>query len=726
MRNLGRFFLIVVVFGMLAACAGDESGLKDIVGGQDADGNDASTSDVTSDAGADTTSDTTPDDTTNDDTADEDSTDEDSTDDDTTPASRDCRANEDCDSGEVCRVDRSSDPITMTCEDAGGGGGLGDACSDDADCASNLCVEDRCSQPCERPVDCSDDGSFICNPTEVQTDNSTTETINICQPRPPSQCSSDADCNSPERCMAIKGSTELAFECGAPNAGGEEVGGSCSGDTDCAQNLCLGDVCSGPCASTGDCSTGDDFACEITSVELGGGESDSAQVCAPPRACDRNAECRIGEVCRIDRASGETFCGDDNSGGGSLGDQCGQDSGCAENLCFDGRFSEFCTPTCASDSDCTRTGYHCEDTAVDDGSGGQNTIKICVAEDPDACSSNDDCRTGYRCAVVPNGADSGLETACIPAGGKAGGVGCAADNECASRVCLNDVCSDPCTNRSHCAGEQICRSNAISKNGLSGTFDMCEVLLDERCDQTGTCSDGVRMCNEIRQGSNDPDAREAFCGLTDPSAPEGLGGNCQSGDDCRSTFCMTGLSDDCSVVCTEDNQCGSGQECTPIQYNDETQLGNCMRGCVRNQDCTSLNFNDGGQTVDHVCGINVDQANTEVDQICFRRNSTASGKLGDSCAGDSAQCESGLCLINTLFDGRSCSSDSQCDSGQVCDVAPNGTMQCGDQTFACTRLCASAADCNGGAGNQLTSCNQDIRVSVGGGQVDTISACSAG
>src|SRR5690554_1503611 len=536
MRNLGRFFLIVVVFGLLAACAGDDTGLRDIIANQDA-GGDTSTTDTTSE-----------------DTTSEDTTSEDSTGDTTSPGT-DCSANADCAQGEVCRVDRSASPIKMTCE-AADGGELGDACSADADCASNLCVEDQCAQPCERPVDCSEDGSFICDPTEISTTDGASETLNICRPRPPSQCSSDADCNSPERCVAVKSATELIFECRTPNAGGAEVGDSCGGDGDCAQNLCLGEVCSGPCASTGDCRSGDDFACELTRVELGGGQSASGQLCAPPRACERNAECRVGEVCRIDRASGESVCGSKNTGGGSLGDLCTDDSGCAENLCFDGRFREVCTPACTSDSDCASPGYQCSTVDVSDGSGGSNSMQICVPKDPNACSSNDDCATGLRCAVISNAADTALETACIPANGKGVGTACNADSECASLVCLNDTCSDPCTNRNQCGADQLCRANSVSKNGLSGTFDMCETLVDERCDQDGICSDSAQMCNELRTGATNADEREAFCGLRDTSAPQGLGGNCTSHDDCRSTICLTGLSDDCSVYCDNDSQCG--------------------------------------------------------------------------------------------------------------------------------------------------------------------------
>lgn len=649
-----------------------------------------------------------------------------------------CASDEDCTAPQICVVDRSGDAVEMTCQDPTGSGELGDACSADSDCASNLCVNGQCSKPCERPVDCSDDGSFICDATDLDLGAGGTAETNVCVPKPTEQCTSDADCASPERCIAIKGATEVTFECGTPNSGGGDVGDSCTADSDCAQNLCQGDVCSGPCASNGDCSAGTDFSCEIGSVDLGNGSTDNAQICSAPRDCSSDADCRIGEVCRVDRATGETTCGTENPGGGGLGDICTGDQACGANLCNDGRFRQACTTPCSSDSDCAEPGYECDTASIDDGNGGTNDVSVCVAKDPPSCTSNDDCATGLSCAIVPNAAGDALESVCVPsAGGRATGVACTADDECASLVCIDDVCSAPCTVSTQCATGQLCQNDTITKQSLSGDFDVCETLADERCDQTGTCSDGVRMCNDIRNVSSNPQTYEGYCGMPNNQASGGLGDHRASANDCRSRLCSAGTSDECSVICASDGQCAASQICTTLGFqNSPTQMGFCRTSCTDNASCAGLDFTDSnGNDVEHVCTFNENVNDNDIDQFCTRSievdpNDPTVGLLGDDCTGtnggaDNSMCQTGLCLRNTVFNGTSCTTAADCAGGQVCDTNENGVKQCGDRDFFCTSICDDAGDCSGGvAGNPLTACDPNISVTLSSGDEDAISACA--
>ncbi len=648
-----------------------------------------------------------------------------------TSAPQPCATNDDCTAPQVCVVDRSGDTVSMTCQDPSGSGGLGDDCTDDSECASNLCVNGKCSQPCERPVDCSSDGSFICDPTDIQTGTGATQSVNVCVPKPPTQCTSDADCTSPERCLAVKGSDSVTFECGTPNSGGGDVGATCSTDSDCAQNLCQNGVCSAPCAANGDCAAGDGFSCEISQVDLGNGNTDNAQVCTPPTPCTNKDDCRLGEVCRVDRATGDMTCGAPNTGGGSLGDVCTGDQACAANLCNSDRFGDVCSVPCADNSDCPTPGYECGTATVDNGNGGTNDVSVCVAKDPTSCTSNNDCASGLTCAIVPNKAGSALESVCIPSsGGRATGVPCTSDDQCASRVCLNDHCSVPCSASNQCGTNQLCQNNTITKQSLSGAFDVCETLADEECDQTGTCSDGVRMCNDLRTDPNNSQVHTAYCGMPDATASGSLGDHCEAQTDCRSRLCLATNSDECSVVCTSNSQCASGQICSTFSL-DSSQLGFCTAGCTDNASCSGLNYTDSnGNTVDHVCTINGNTRNNSVDQICTRRNivdpnDSSVGALGDSCQ-STADCQTGLCLTNTVYNGQPCSTAADCASGQVCDTAPSGGgKQCGDRAFYCTRICNDNTDCSGGvSGNPLTVCDSNIGVQLTNGVTDTISACA--
>jgi hypothetical protein len=731
MKKLGSLLAILVMFGFLAACGTDDSGANRA---RNNTGSDAGT-DIGADVGD----------------ADSGSEDADSGSEDADSGSEDadsgadtctgpgcgssgdvCAADEDCTAPEICTADRSGDSFEFTCQNPGGGGDLGDSCSADSECASNLCVDSECSTPCERPSDCSDDGSFICETSELPTDGGATEEVDVCVRKPASECASNADCTSPEQCVATKTATEVIFECGSPNSGGAAVGESCSADADCTQNLCQGATCSAPCAADGDCSAADGYSCEIESVDLGSGNSENAQICTAPRACSSRDDCQSGEVCHLDRTTGNAFCRPPNASGGELGDRCTGDVSCSANLCNEERFGDVCTVACVDDGDCTKAGYECGTASVDDGSGATTDVSVCVAEAPTNCTSNDDCASGLNCSVVPNAAQDALETICVPtSGGKATGVSCTDDDECASLVCINSACSVPCTDTNQCAGPQLCQSNNVSKDGLNGTFDMCETLLDERCDATGTCSDGVRMCNEVRVGSSGS-GREAYCGMTNAGAPGGLGDHCSGQSpqsECRSNVCFNGTSDECTVICADDSQCGAGQICSTFELSG-SQLGYCISGCTDNGDCAGLGFtNSANEDIDHVCATNENTRDDDVDQICVRRlvvdpNDDQVGLLGDTCQ-SANDCQSGLCLTNTIYDGTSCSSTTDCQSGQVCEMSPSGVMECGDQAKFCTSICDDGSDCSGGIqGNTLTTCDPGIRMTLSTGTVDTISACS--
>jgi hypothetical protein len=637
---------------------------------------------------------------------------------------RPCASNEDCTDPEVCTVDRSGSATELTCGDPVGGGELGDSCTADDECASNLCIDGQCSAPCERTIDCNDGNGFKCEPTEVDLGAGGTEEINACRPKAANECSSDSDCSGSERCVANKTATQVEFRCGSPNAGGGETGADCGTDADCAQNLCLNAKCAGPCASEGDCSAGTDYACEITEVTLSGG-TDNAEICVPPRDCTRDAECRVGEVCFIERGNPgiDSTCKDPNTGGGQLGDRCTDDANCLANLCYDGRFGQVCSNPCSDDADCDAPGYECVTTSVMDGSGAQASAQICAPKDPPSCTSQGDCATGLSCAIIENAAGNALVAACIPsAGGTGTGVSCTDDSECASRVCLNGDCAAPCTNDNQCGQAQLCQNNSISKSGLSGNFDVCETLTDEQCGNDGTCSDGVRVCSELRVNQSNG-AQEAYCRFP-VTGGDPLGNTCSSPGDCRTGLCLSSISGECSVACVNDGQCVGAQVCTGLFGANSANI--CVRGCSDNDDCSALDVSG----TEHVCTISEDSRANEIDQICRQKivvdpNDPSAGQLGTPCS-NNQDCQTGMCLTNTEYTGTPCSSAAQCSAGQVCETPPSGGgTVCANRELLCTNICDDATDCSGGVpGNPLTACSQTITVTLQNGTTDTISACA--
>jgi len=697
--------LFIVVLALGAGCATDE-----VPEGANQDGRGA---DI--DAAGDT--DPPPRDTIGDDAAPDDTGGTDGTGD-TGPTA--CLSAEDCPDGEVCRVDRSGNSIDMICGSPAGDGEVGDACDSDDQCRSNLCLDGTCTKPCERPVQCGGDG-WTCDAADVSTDGGDTETINVCQRAPERQCQSDGDCAEPKRCIGRRGANNLEFVCGSPNNNGADVGESCQDDSDCALNLCVDGTCTGPCESNDHCSGADGYTCETTNVDLGNGNTDTASICVPPRPCDHAGECKVDEVCYYDRSttSSAGFCRDPNPGGDDLGDVCQKDRHCKANLCFDSRFRNICSVPCDDVNDC-KQGFRCEETDIADGQGGTITDKICVPAPPAKCDKQSDCGADETCSIVPTSDGNGLESVCIPdPGGLATGNACQSDSECKSLVCLNNHCASPCTSRDQCANDQACRTASISKQGNTGEFVVCETLPEEKCTSTGTCSDGTRRCSSLRQDANND--IQAYCQFPNGGASGGLGDSCSQNADCKSGLCAgrvgTPIRDICSVACTSDNHCATGQICTSLPFSN-TEVATCSKPCSHNGDCSGNN----------VCMINENQlgSSISIDTVCREKLSGAA--FGETC-GPNTRCESGLCLLTYTFDqtarNNPCNSDADCSAGRGCHTNDNdGNDYCAKEERRCTRTCTSDSHCSGGAGGNLGTCSSSVTLTLSDGSTRNINACS--
>lgn len=628
-----------------------------------------------------------------------------------------CTANSDC-GGDQCVVDRSGAEVGVQCDDPVGAGGVGAQCSNDAACASGLCLDGGCSAPCDTSNDCSTTGQFICESETLTATGGGTATVNVCKPKPAGTCISDAECPGSERCVATKTSTTLTFSCG-PAVGSAESIDACSADADCANNLCVDGVCAGPCGVVGDCG-GAPNRCVVTNVALGSGASASAQICQPARACASPGDCPSGDVCYVQETSSEVapICRAANPGGGTLGQVCTGDSDCANNFCLPTRFRDVCSAPCANNSDCTVPGYECGTVTVDLSGGGTDTVSMCVPKAPPACSAESDCATGLDCAIIPNAAGTALESVCVPAtGGTATGTACTSDSSCQSLHCHNGFCASPCTDNTQCSSGQLCVSESVSKGGVSGNFDICTTLPDQQCTSTQDCTDGTRVCGDLRDTNGDTYLDAGFCRFPNVGKSQ-LGAACNVGSDCRENVCL-GFAGECTVVCDQNTDCAAGQTCTTFMGNaTDGYLNFCNTACSDNSDCGA----------DRRCTINSDAIGNTIDQICIK--TVGAGILGASCA-DGSTCETGLCLTTTQYTATSCTSDATCATGQTCECPiddPNCTTGklCATSENHCTNLCDDNSDCTGGvAGNPLTTCSPEIRTSLpdGSGGVN-ISACA--
>ncbi len=618
-----------------------------------------------------------------------------------------CSSDADCASGTRCAIvaDAGGSALQTACVPDFGGQDSGVACSTDLDCASLDCQQGFCAAPCSDTSQCS--GVQVCGSKTVQK-NGLTGDFDVCFV--PDACSSDAACTTAgQRCVANKMTSTINFGCNTPNAGGAEMGASCNTDSDCAQNLCLNGQCVGPCATGQDCPSGQHYSCENTAVDLGGSVSATARLCIPPTDCVANSDCSGADVCYVDSSSASAglYCATPNAGGGGLGQVCSSNSACSSNLCYPGRFRDICTVGCSSNADCTVAGYECRSTTIPQTN---TTATLCVPSNPPACSQVSDCVPGTSCAIVPTVSGTGLESVCIPStGGKGTGTACVQNTDCASQICLNGQCAAPCTATNQCAYGQLCHSTTVSNGGVSGSFQVCETLPDQTCSSTSDCTDGVRVCSQLRYVGND---RVPYCQFPQSGGAQ-LGGTCSKNTDCHELLCL-GFASECTAVCSTDADCGANQACTTYDFPDNggprTTIGVCNTSCTHNADC-------GGS---RVCTINADKINNQIDQVCW--NPVGAGAIGDTCTGG-GDCGTGLCLNTYSPTSQTCASNTDCPSGQVCRSTSQGN-RCSTVTKNCTALCVSDTDCIGTTSNPLTSCSANTTVPKPNGGTTTISTCA--
>ncbi|MFU8804039.1 MAG: hypothetical protein ACNA8W_09550, partial [Bradymonadaceae bacterium] len=356
--------------------------------------------------------------------------------------------------------------------------------------------------------------------------------------------------------------------------------------------------------------------------------------------------------------------------------------------------------------------YVCADADVPLTSGGVDSTNICVLAPPVACSSQDDCATGYQCAVVTNTADTGLETVCIPnPGGSTNGNACTADSQCRGQLCFEGLCSTPCERENQCGGGQICGPNTVSKDGHTANLDVCEPL--KECTSSLDC-EGTRICNTLYSVSGEV---VAFCGFPNDTGNQ-LGESCTENADCREDLCLSFSSNECSLSCAQNSDCGATQICTT--YFPGVNL--CMTPCTHNGSCSSLN---------NLCTYHINTDSNSVDYVCHEPFGT--GTVGQECD-DWSDCATGVCLEMSLYTynpNLECTTDDQCTTEYPSCECPLNDAGCTsgktcatvDREKQCSQICDPAQGDAHCPAASLSRCTDDVRLSWPGGS-DNVAACS--
>ena len=480
-----------------------------------------------------------------------------------------CATDADCDGEDRCVATVDDDEVLFACGTPNEGGGEGgDECSEDADCAQNLCEDDACLAPCDDDEICTDIPASECTTSTVERDDAS-GSVSTCEV--PTYCLSTADCGDDETCYVISGDESVETVCNDPNDEERADGEVCSSDDQCASNYChegrFDDYCQTPCELDEDCPDdvdGYSFECAETDIEHGSG-TETIDTCqrTEPEPCSIHDDCDDGLACAVvttaDDDGLETVCMPDN-GGAESGAACNEDDDCLARLCTD----DTCADPCVDADQCI-FGQHCADGESVSKDDVDDELDVCTEIPEVACTAPVDCDyDDTTCNLLSfdgagdiDGGICGFENP----GQNAVGDTCSDHGECESDFCWpsEDETTGECTvfcedAGRDCGGEQVCVP-------FSQDLNTChrECLNNETCD-------GDNVCQYTIDGEDDSSLAQ-FC---DHHVGDGeTGDECSSSSDCQSGTCLTVSTHDTypDESCSTDADCdglgdGADFECS--------------------------------------------------------------------------------------------------------------------------------------------------------------------
>ncbi|MET0413834.1 MAG: hypothetical protein ABW217_21170 [Polyangiaceae bacterium] len=421
-------------------------------------------------------------------------------------------------------------------------------------------------------------------------------------------------------------------------------------------------------------------------------------------------------------------------GSASIGASCGSDDDCARGLiCFDlsdglalgGPAGGYCTRPCAVTAECeqfaaaslcgTLAGQPlclrlCEAGALE-----ADEVKCLGREDltctslsalgsqppsdrpalgicTPRCQSDESC-DGQRCDLASGFCSAIPATERLPIG-----AACTGGAQCQGGICFGPspdaerVCTAFCTLGTPGCGfdgnESTIEAGCVLAQ-VPGESDGDRGLCLELCDTAADCqqADATCLTSQPQDGRAGVCVKQVGAGEPPPPPPdpddaENLGKACQSDGDCGGNLdCLTADGDPfgvgggpaggyCSMPCAGPDECPGDGVCATIEANGG---GLCLRGCVE--------------------GVPADCARSQVECVDIGVPVCLPSCTSDEGCGDRV-CDGGLCVDAPEPE---CSSDTDCTSGEVCDLASD-TCQPAPEPG-----CTSDGDCDEGELCDVTS-----------------------
>ncbi|MBN2344037.1 MAG: hypothetical protein JXR45_21270 [Deltaproteobacteria bacterium] len=321
-----------------------------------------------------------------------------------------CTVDGDCTAG-VCVASLNGNGTAIEFHCASGDGFVsGAVCGDGADCRSRICLDNRCTTPCDGAdiLSCPNESEQLCIAGTQISLGGVTEAFDLCVSPEDVLCQSTEACATADAVEArVCGGrrvnsnlNEVETFCVVPNTGGGAFGDACVTNDECRDNVCLRDECTVYCADASDCASyavdTEPLVCTGTQFSPGpvtighcayscGDDADCADVGQRDKVCTMQIWDNEG-VSQLDRICKPT------AGTAALGTPCDSGADCESGFCVTFYGSDSCT----GNADCTDPA---RPSCVDTGTG----TSICAARLCSAlCDASDDAVLNEDCDAPGN------------------------------------------------------------------------------------------------------------------------------------------------------------------------------------------------------------------------------------------------------------------------------------------------------------------------------------
>ncbi|MBI4509734.1 MAG: carboxypeptidase regulatory-like domain-containing protein [Deltaproteobacteria bacterium] len=351
-----------------------------------------------------------------------------------------CASDADCPQGLTCGTSRD-DFYTMVCRVPGSKADASE-CSHHGECASGSCINNRCVNRCTTTSDCGSGEACTYGASGYYDIASCTSTA--------TQGSCPSGCGAGEWCY--NGQCRSGRQCFSNYS-------NCATDEVCDYVSCLKS-----CKSSLDCSA--DTECILLDTWTSTPVTSNAACKKPDCHCRNRAD-----RCRSDGYTKECFrpvtCNFMSTCDSTAGSEYACDNNKQACTCSN---QAICGPSCLSHADC-RLGEVCE-----------TSNGTCLAK---RCQRDSECPAGSTCA------SNGYSRFCSRVETKPDGATCGQWNECASGMCYQSICVDPCVDNGDCKAGTTCQMYAGNDYPFCLAWTTpCSCSSNQFCDASRTCRTG--------------------------------------------------------------------------------------------------------------------------------------------------------------------------------------------------------------------------------------------